>query len=39
LQNERELEEFFTLTLRHWNAIASAIDSDEPYLPLLLEDA
>jgi uncharacterized protein len=38
-QDEHELEEFFTLLARHWNAIASAINSGEPHLPLLLEDA
>jgi uncharacterized protein len=38
-QNSQDLEEFFTLMLRHWNAITSAIDSDEPYLPVLFENA
>jgi len=32
------LKEFLSLIMRHWNAIADALNSDEIYLPLLLED-
>jgi uncharacterized protein len=32
------LQEFFSLIMRHWNAIADALNSGEINLPLLLED-
>ena len=32
------LQEFLSLIMRHWNAIADALNSGEIYLPLLLED-
>ena len=31
-------QEFLSLIMRHWNAIADTLNSDEVYLPLLLED-
>ena len=30
--------EFFSLIMRHWNAVADTLNSGEVYLPLLLED-
>ena len=32
------LEDFLSLLMRHWNAIVDTLQSDEVYLPLLLED-
>ena len=34
-----EANEFFELTMRHWNTIAGTLLKDEVYLPVLLEDA
>jgi uncharacterized protein len=31
-------QEFFSLIMRHWNAIADTLNSGDVYLPLLLED-
>ena len=31
-------QEFLSLIMRHWNTIADTLNSDELYLPLLLED-
>jgi uncharacterized protein len=31
-------QEFLSLIMRHWNAIADTLNSGEVYLPLLLED-
>ena len=31
-------QEFFSLVMRHWNAIADTLNSGDVYLPLLLED-
>jgi len=31
-------QEFFSLLMRHWNAVADTLNSGELYLPLLLED-
>jgi uncharacterized protein len=31
-------QEFFSLIMRHWNAVADTLNSGEVYLPLLLED-
>jgi uncharacterized protein len=32
------LKDFLSLLMRHWNAIVDTLQSDEVYLPLLLED-
>ena len=33
-----ELEVFLALTMRHWNAVAHSLSSDDVFVPLLLED-
>src|SRR5215467_4280082 len=33
-----ELQTFMDLIMRHWNAVAHTLDSDDVYVPLVLED-
>ena len=37
-QDTSSAQEFLSLIMRHWNAIADTLNSGELYLPLLLED-
>ncbi len=37
-RDERELRAFFDLSTRHWNSVARTLNSNDIYLPLLLED-
>ena len=36
--SRQELEELLPLIMRHWNFIANALQSDDVFIPLLLED-
>ena len=36
--SELDLEDFYDLSMRHWNSIIETLQSGEVYLPLLLED-
>jgi uncharacterized protein len=37
--SDHEVREITALLMRHWNAIACALNGDEVYWPILLEDA
>ena len=37
-RDDEEMQEFFDLTMRHWNHVAGTLRSGETFLPLLLED-
>ena len=37
-RDEEEMQEFFNLTMRHWNHVAGTLRSGETFLPLLLDD-
>jgi uncharacterized protein len=37
-RDEKELQDFMELMLRHWNGAVRTLNSGEPYLPYLLED-
>jgi len=38
LDGQAVLQDFLSLLMRHWNIIADTLQSDEVYLPLLLQD-
>ena len=37
-RDEEEMQEFFNITMRHWNHVAGTLRSGDTFLPLLLED-
>jgi uncharacterized protein len=37
-QDEAEMNEFLELIMRHWNSLARTFNSNEPFMPFLLED-